>query len=190
MSSLVIFSLWGCISEKESSSDTEQIEEVPQWVDISEDVEQIRTDFNLPALGGVHIQDGAIVKLGTTGLRSSSSEVEVTDKDKWHLGSCTKAMTATLVATYIDDGLLTWDSTLKELFPDITMHPSYEEVTVAMLLSHYGGTWSSLVSHSSTWQAMWEEGDVVEQRQQMVVDVLSEEPEVQPNTTFLYSKTF
>ena len=187
MSSLVIFSLWGCISEKESSSDTEQIEEVPQWVDISEDVEQIRTDFNLPALGGVHIQDGAIVKLGTTGLRSSSSEVEVTDKDKWHLGSCTKAMTATLVATYIDDGLLTWDSTLKELFPDITMHPSYEEVTVAMLLSHYGGTWSSLVSHSSTWQAMWEEGDVVEQRQQMVVDVLSEEPEVQPNTTFLYS---
>ena len=179
--------LSACSEQKEDTSISQPIEEPATWVDMSIEVEEIRAQYNLPALGGVHIQDGVIAKLGTSGLRSSASEQAVTDYDKWHLGSCTKAMTATLAATYVDDGLLTWDSTLKELFPEIPMHPSYEDVTIAMLLSHHGGTWSSLAAHPETWSAMWQDGNVVEQRFRMVEDVLAEEPEVQPDSTFLYS---
>ena len=182
--------LTGCTDGKfQYVEDTAEEEEelVPWWTDISDDIEAIRADNDLPALGGAHIQEGTVTFLGTSGLRSVDSDVEVTDWDKWHLGSCTKAMTATLVGTYVDEGLLTWETTLLELFPDVDMHGDYETVTVAMLLSHYGGTWSSLTSHSSTWAMMREDGEVMEQRQQIVEDVLTDSPEVTPGSDFVYS---
>jgi CubicO group peptidase (beta-lactamase class C family) len=41
----------------------------------------------------------------------------VTLDDRWHLGSCTKSMTASLAAMLIEDGLLRWDTTVGEILP-------------------------------------------------------------------------
>jgi CubicO group peptidase (beta-lactamase class C family) len=61
--------------------------------------------------------------------------------DRVHLGSCFKAMTATVCARLVEKGRLRWDSTLAEVFPDIapTMHPDFRVVTVTDLLSHRSG---------------------------------------------------
>jgi len=161
----------------------------PSWEDLSETLESAREEADLPALGAVRIFEGSVTHLGTTGLRKVDEDIPVTDDDLWHLGSCTKAMTAALTATYVDDGLLSWESTLSELLPDLTgMHEDYRDVTVAMLLGHQGGTWGSLLSHPDLWDMMGSnEGTLMEKRFQVAESVLSEAPEVSPGTTLLYS---
>jgi len=42
----------------------------------------------------------------------------VTTNDQFHIGSCTKSMTATLAAMFIEEGKLRWDTTIAEVFPE------------------------------------------------------------------------
>lgn len=188
---MLLFLLLGCSGTTKTSAEETGVEELesPSWNDISVLLEEYHSGSDVPAIGAARVQNGEITDLGTVGLRSSNSDVEVTDLDKWHIGSCSKAMTATLTGTLVDEGLLGWDSTLSELFPNLEIHPSYQSVTVEMLLSHTGGTWSSLTAHSSTWGSMVAGGDLVAIRASVVADVLSIEPEVTPGTEFLYSNT-
>jgi len=174
--------LLGCTATK-----TQDTASGPLWNDISAQLKTIQIDHSVPALGAARIKGGVISDLGTVGLRRSDYVAEVTDSDKWHLGSCTKAMTSTLVGTFVDEGGIYWDSTLTELFPSVAIHEDYKNVTVEMLLSHRGGTWRSLTAHTSTWTMMSEDGDVVAQRKQVVEDVLTSAPEVTPGTELLYS---
>ncbi len=105
--------------------------------DVSEQLETIRQNYSLPALAGLRLEGDAVTHQGVTGVRKLGDDTLATVDDKWHIGSCTKAMTATLVGIHVDDGLLDWTSTMGELFPDITaMHDEFREVTIEMLLSH------------------------------------------------------
>ena len=82
-----------------------------------------------------------------TGLRKFGSADEVSIDDLIHLGSCTKAMTATLVAQAISQsadteiGPLKFDSTLAEMFPDMDALTTskWATVTIQELLSHRSG---------------------------------------------------
>ena len=189
----MIFLLLACDPQSKVqgvNQDTAQVEEEPPvatWEDISEALSLIQAESEAPAMGAARLEGGEVTHMGTVGLRSASDSVEVTDWDKWHLGSCTKAMTATLFGTFADEGLVSWDSTMAELFPTFDLHPDYESVTVEMMLSHTGGTWGSLTEHSDVWSLMREEGNVIETRELVAETVLSEAPEAAPGTIFLYS---
>ena len=65
----------------------------------------------------------------------------ITLDDRFHLGSCTKAMTATLVAMLVEEGKLNWTTTLGELFAGTVelMHPAWQKVTVRQVLAHRAG---------------------------------------------------
>src|SRR5208282_3291668 len=65
----------------------------------------------------------------------------ITLDDRFHLGSCTKAMTATLVAMLVEEGKLNWTTTLGEVFADTVkpMHPAWEKVTLRQVLAHRSG---------------------------------------------------
>jgi CubicO group peptidase (beta-lactamase class C family) len=78
---------------------------------------------------------------------------------------------------------------MSELFTNVNVHEDYKDVTVEMMLSHTGGAWSSITSHTDTWATMRAGGDVVEIRAQVVEDVLTEAPEVAPGSSFVYSNT-
>ncbi len=51
---------------------------------------------------------------------------KMTSDKSFHLGSCTKAMTATLAAILIEEGIFGWDSKLVDLMPEITLHPDFQ----------------------------------------------------------------
>src|SRR5215470_14160319 len=53
-----------------------------------------------------------IIAQGVAGVRKRGSAERVTLDDRFHLGSCTKAMTATLVAMLVEEGKLNWTTTL------------------------------------------------------------------------------
>lgn len=75
------------------------------------------------------------------GVRALGSEAVVTVGDRWHLGSITKSMTATLVARCVESGRLGWDETVGAILgaavPD--MRPDHRNATLRHLLSHRSG---------------------------------------------------
>jgi len=101
----------------------------------------LRAKAGTPALGAAWNRKGQPTTILVDGVRSSDSAVAVTAGDQWHLGSLTKAMTATLVARCIEAGLLSWTMTIGEVLgpkvPD--MNPAYKTVGILHLLSHRGG---------------------------------------------------
>src|SRR5690606_25105472 len=87
--------------------------------DVSADLEAIRERHALPALAGLLIEGGEVAAVGASGVRAAGSDEPARADDVWHLGSCTKAMTATLLATLVADGTLAWETTLAEALPDL-----------------------------------------------------------------------
>src|SRR5882724_521938 len=82
-----------------------------------------------------------IIAQGAAGVRKRATAERITLDDRFHLGSCTKAMTATLVAMLVEEGKVNWTTTLGELFADTVkpMHPAWEKVTLRQVLAHRAG---------------------------------------------------
>ena len=82
-----------------------------------------------------------VVASGVTGRRKAGTDVAATIDDQWHLGSDTKAMTAVIIATFVERGKLTWETTLGDVFTELAAgFPSdFRAITVTQLLSHYAG---------------------------------------------------
>jgi CubicO group peptidase (beta-lactamase class C family) len=111
----------------------------PGLLDLAPTLEPLRAQHDLPSLAGAVVRGGELVALGATGTRVRGEDIPVTANDRYHLGSCTKAMTATLVALAVEDGLLAWDTTMAEAFPAVDVDPGYASITISALLSHSGG---------------------------------------------------
>lgn len=101
----------------------------------------VRAKDQLPAAAVMIQIDGKTVASSAQGLRAIGFSEAVTLRDRWHLGSDTKAITATMIGRLVDKGLLRFDDRLQDLLPDLseTMDPAYRTVTLRQLLSHTGG---------------------------------------------------
>ncbi len=77
--------------------------------------------------------------LYVAGLRKKGAKPSIEEGDMFHIGSCTKSMTATLIGLLVDQKMLQWDSTLGELFPAQKIDPSWASVTIEQLLEHRSG---------------------------------------------------
>ena len=151
-------------------------------------LEDIRKKHDLPALAAVVVKDGAICERLAVGVRKLGDPTPVTTNDLFHIGSCTKSMTATLTAMLIDEGKLRWDSTIAELFPELKgkLDKQYEVVTVEQLLTHRGGVPGA--PPAAGWQRAQEaKGTPTQQRREFIEAVLSQPPEAAPGTKMIYS---
>lgn len=109
--------------------------------DITSLLEPIRAKHNLPALAASVVRDGEVVASGATGTRVLGMDLPVTVEDRFHIGSDTKAMTATIAGTAVDEGLLRWNSTVGEVLGETIedMSLGLQAATLAQLLSHSSG---------------------------------------------------
>lgn len=108
--------------------------------DLSAVLDQVRLKHGIVAMAGIVVERGRVIAAGACGERKSGSGIKVTMKDRWHLGSCTKAMTATLIARLVEQGRLRWDETVGEALGDtLDVAPAYQDVTLTELLQHRGG---------------------------------------------------
>ena len=150
--------------------------------------EAICKDHNLPALAAIVVKDGQICDRIAAGVRKWGDTTPVTTNDLFHIGSCTKPMTATLTALLIEEGKLRWDTTIAAVFPELKgrMDQQYETVTVEQLLQHRGGAPGA--APPAAWQRAWEEkGPPREQRREFIEAVLAQPPEATPGTRMIYS---
>src|SRR5262249_43123084 len=98
----------------------------------------VREKSGLPAIAAAAMKNGNVVALGAVGVRKVGNPTPVTVADKFHIGSCTKAMTSTLAAMLVAEGKIDWNRTLADVFPERfhRMHPDYRNVSLALLLTH------------------------------------------------------
>ena len=151
-------------------------------------LEVIRKKYDFPALAVVVVKDGKICDRAALGVRKLGSPSLVTTNDQFHIGSCTKSMTATLTAMLIEEDKLRWDTTIAEVFPELKgrMNKQYEAVTVEQLLTHRGGLPTE--PPDAAWSRAWaEKGTPVQQRYEFIQAVLHDPPEASPGTKHIYS---
>jgi D-alanyl-D-alanine carboxypeptidase len=112
-----------------------------RWEDVPARLEAIRAAADLPALGAIRVTLDGVEGPWVAGTRRAGGEERVEPGDLWHLGSCTKSMTATLIALLVKRGDLSWDTPLGEMLPDLAteMHVDYLDLTLVELLNHRAG---------------------------------------------------
>ncbi len=145
-------------------------------------------DAGPPALGAIVVNTEGVLAQGVAGVRARGESAPVTLDDRWHVGSCTKSMTATLCARLIERGLLSWDRTLAEAFPELKdqMHEAYRAVTLRDLLSHRAGIQGE--PPPKLWGALWKhKGTTTEGRELTAKDILTRAPKGTPGEHFEYS---
>ncbi len=151
-------------------------------------LDAIRKKYDLPALAVVVVKDGQICDREAVGVRKWGDATPVTTNDVFHIGSCTKSMTATLAAMLIEEGKLNWNTTIADVFPELKdkMDKQYEAVTVEQLLHHRGGVPGE--PPPAAWSQAWKEiGTPTHQRREFVEAVLSQPPAAKPGTQMIYS---
>ena len=162
-----------------------------ELLDVSARLEEIREESGLPALVAVAVRNGELLASGASGVRAIGREDPVRVDDPFHLGSCSKAMTSTVVASLIEQGDLGWDLSVESAFPDLAaeLHPGYLGVTIEQLLSHRGGIAERTDPKVSELlrQILEIPGSPREQRRGFVRTVMSRKPTRQPGTSTEYS---
>lgn len=166
----------------DSGSDTSDAGTQPD--DLAPVLEPIRAQNGIPALIGAVWHGDDLVAIGVSGTRKLGDPTPATIQDQWHLGSDTKAMTATLIGIHVDQGAIQLDDTIGELFAGETIDPGYVNVTITELLQHRGGAPGEMPA--DIWQAMWDGGSNPAARTAAVMSLISRPPE-QAIGTFVYS---
>ena len=116
-------------------------------------LEDIRAKYGVPGLTvGVSCRPGKFTEW-VAGKRRHGNSAVVRTGDRWHIGSNTKAMTATMIAKLVEEGVVTWETSIwdlvhgpHDLFPEIAsthgfmkIHPRFKKVTLEHLASHRSG---------------------------------------------------
>ena len=149
-------------------------------------VAELRDDTGLTAVAVAVTIDGDLAAAAVSGERRRDSGIPVTVGDRWHLGSITKSMTATLLAVLEEDGLLSADDALTALLPDVGMADGRSACTPEHLMTHTAGVAANFPAESrDVWPETAEE--LVAERRRFIADALAEEPGSPCGERFLYS---
>lgn len=147
-------------------------------------LEEVRAEFDLPALAAATVTPAGMQESGSAGVRKLGDNTPVTHHDQWHLGSCTKAMTATMIATLVNDGKLHWDSKLLDCFPELSgkVPADFCRITLTQLLTHRSG-----LPANGPWHDLGAKRTTTQQRRRLLDNMLARGLEHPPGTKLVYS---
>ena len=138
------------------------------------------------ALFAAVIDAEGIKGIGAAGVRKQGSAEEVTVNDLVHLGSLTKSMTSTMLATLVDDGTFPhgWSTTIADVFPELLaeIHEDYHSVDLSQLVRMRGG----IARDAEDWWSYYYHTDVKRRRYAILRDNLTKSPAGSVDA-FLYS---
>jgi len=141
----------------------------------------------LPAVALAIVTPDGVDAFGCAGVRAKGDEAVIEPSDQFHLGSCTKAMTATLAALLVKDGSLRWETTVGEVLgPSMpSMDESWRAVTVEELLRHSGGAPGP--PPFGAWARAFGCTDPSRECRRAFVESIVSTPVAQPRGTVVYS---
>ncbi len=159
-----------------------------EWGTLEELLGIARERAGVPAITGAVVRDGALAEAAAVGVRELGRDGDVTVNDRFHVGSVTKSMTATMIGRLVDRGVIGWDTTIGEALPGVEMLDVYRAVTLGRVLRHRGGITQHQTLGGAEFQRLLNApGSATEQRGAYVAEILMAEPAAEPGTAMLYS---
>ena len=111
---------------------------LPAGANLSELLELARDEGGFPAIAAARVKGGKLVDTAVVGVRAAGGDDPVTVGDRFHIGSVTKSVTATMIGRLVEQGKIDWTTTVAEAFDEFEMHDAYRSVTLLQLLQHQG----------------------------------------------------
>ncbi|HEX7861309.1 MAG TPA: serine hydrolase domain-containing protein [Verrucomicrobiae bacterium] len=139
-----------------------------------------------PSLAAAVVRGSNIVAAGVTGVRKIGADEKVTLNDKFHIGSCTKSMTA-LLAVYLEqEGKIRLTNRVGDVLKDWTIPDESRDITLDLLLQNRSGL--STQAEPKLWgRAFADSGSPAAQRRRFLEGTLGEGLEAKPGTKYIYS---
>lgn len=113
-----------------------------QLDDLFEFIKETGKKYEIPGFAAAIVQ-GRQIDHRVFGLAKTEAETEapVTDDTLFHIASTHKSINAMLIAQLVDQGKLTWDQPVKEIYPDFELsdETATNQVTISHLLSMNSG---------------------------------------------------
>ena len=100
-------------------------------------VDSFRVEYKVPAIAAAVLMPDTI-RYGLTGQKRIDQPDQISLPSRFHLASNTKAITATLAARLVEQGIIKWNEKLVDAIPELktNVHAAYENITLEQLLSH------------------------------------------------------
>jgi len=129
-----------------------------------------------PAVGAGVIDVNGTHQIKVAGRRSREDRTTVTTDHTWHIGSCTKSMTAVLFGLLADKGLADWDAPITDLFPDLDdIHPQWRQRSIASVFFCRSGMPANL-SMQATRTAWEDQRPLQQQRTELAINTFRKKP--------------
>ena len=133
----------------------------PDWLENVLKQELVTT--GVPGLVAGYIDAGNKPHVAASGIRELGSDAPLQVTDAVHIGSCTKAVTALLIAAAVGDGQLRFTTTLGALDPLWKKSP-WANRTIDSLLRHEAG----LPENATWWELTRAGGELTSQRRNVL----------------------
>jgi CubicO group peptidase (beta-lactamase class C family) len=185
LSTILALLLAGCstglISQPSTIPTSEDVPVISQ-AELEEIIAGISQKYGVPAMAAAVVTDQGLQQAAAVGVRKWRDPTPVTLDDSWPIGSDTKIMTSALASILVDQGKLSWDSTISDVFPDIaaSIDPDFRSVTLLQLLSHRAG-----LPHDINYGL--QSASIQDQRVAAARMALSQKPTNTPGTVTQYS---
>ena len=145
-----------------------------------------RKENKLVGLAAMVMVDDKVVATAADGERKKGSGVSLELGDRWHLGSISKSITATMIGRLVESGKLKWTDTVGERFPDASIHEDWKPVTLLQLLTHTSGAPANFgLGVMVKKPALGSE--CTQERHNAVLDVIGAKSASRPGEKFVYS---
>ncbi|MCJ1426936.1 hypothetical protein MMC29_004839 [Sticta canariensis] len=150
-------------------------------------LENLVATYQLPGLAVGVSRNGNFTD-EVTGVRKVGDPAPILSTDQFHLGSNTKAMTATLLALLVEEGILNWTTTLKVALPALArnMSPAHEETTLEMLTAHRSGIVDDPITYTTLLPDLYSPSTSPEQARWLLVNRFLSEPPANQTGVFNY----
>ncbi|MCP4725568.1 MAG: beta-lactamase family protein [bacterium] len=167
-------------------SDTDNNGDFQNNAELREYLKELREVYEFPAISAVVVSSDRIIAASAYGLRHMNREDRVTVNDKFHIGSCTKSITAVIAGMLVKEGKISWDSRVRDIFQEkeSSMHRDLINVTLKDLLNHRAGIEPFNTINKDHVPELT--GNIVERRFQFSAWQLGRTPHNRPGT-FKYS---
>ncbi|MFN3299827.1 MAG: serine hydrolase, partial [Sediminibacterium sp.] len=103
--------------------------------------DSIRNYYHIPELSYAVIDHAKTIEIAALGHHSIALPDTATLQDRSHIGSNTKAMTAFIIAKYVELGKLKWTTKFYGIYPEWKRAGKevYKDINLQDLLSHRAG---------------------------------------------------
>lgn len=105
-------------------------------------IRQVREDWKIPGMAVTLKKDGKTLMMKGYGVKNYENPEDLVDENTiFQIGSVSKSFTGALIASLVDEGLLHWEDTVKNILPDFEMYDPWvsEHMQIKDLTSHRTG---------------------------------------------------